>query len=479
MSYLNQIILGNHMQKRLSKQSFLVYTLALILTIAPIRFTLAEEEPSPPNNALYFALLADMSANRGLKQEALAYYQQALSLSADPALAKQATFAAVMFEDARAAIQSVKRWAELDQKSLEASLIAVTLLSEESSAAILPFLQQALNLKTPDLDQEILEIQSRLSKKSANHLKNAIFSLAKENPHNPEALLMAAQSAAAENDVKNAKRWSNDALAIKPDLSRAIELKAKIIQHEESSLTNALKYLKKAIANYPNDLDLKLFYANFLLDNDFTAEAIQTLKPLMSDKTFGGLAALLLGEIYLKAEDLDAAHDALYHALAFSNAKMGAAYLLGDIAEQKNKTLEAVQWFSEIPEGPYHMPAVIRAVFLLKKTHAFSEAIQLIQNSHPSNIEEEKYLLVLEIELLNVNKQSEEAYALATELVSKLPNDPDILYSRALTAIHLQQWGLAEKDLLEILKQNPQHNNAIETLAELENLKHKATLIPN
>jgi len=460
------------MQKRLSKQSFLVYTLALILTIVPTQLLFADETPNPDNNVLYLVLAAEMATHRGLKTEALEYYQRATQLSSDPAVASQATLIAILFEDSSVAIQQVKQWAALDQNSLEAALIAVTLLSEESSDAILPYLQQALNLKTLDLDQEILEIQSRLNKKSAIHLKNAVFLLAKKNPNNSQALLIAAQSAAAQSDVKNAKRYANEALTLKPDLSRAIALKAKIIHHEESSPTNALNYLKIAVNNYPNDAELKLFYANFLLDNDFTAASIQELKPLMLDKTLGGLAALLLGEIYLKTENLDLAEKTLMHALAFPNAKMGAAYLLGDINEQKNKIPEAVQWYTEIFDGPYHMPAVIRAIFLLKKIQAYSEAIQLIQNSRPSNLEEEKYLLVLEIELLNANKQSEEAYVLANELVSKLPNDTDILYSRALTAIHLEQWGLAEKDLLEILKQNPKHSNAIDTLAELEDRKH-------
>jgi len=447
--------------------NILVYTLALILTIAPFKAISADEllPFSPEKNTLYLVLMAEMATTRGLKKEALKYYRMAAHLSSDPAVAEQATLSAVTFEASNEAIQNAKRWAALDPKNLQAQLVTLTLLADQPVETLLPYLQQSLNISPIDLDQEVLEIQSHLTKNSAKNLKNAIFLLAKTNSSNPQALLMAAQSAAEQNDVKNAKRWTNAALEIKPELTRAIELKTKIIYHEEASFHNALNYLKPAVTLYPKDAELRLFYANFLFENDATTESIHELNHLVSHPTLGGIAALFLGEIYLKQENFSEASKALYLALSFPQSKAGAQYLLGEIAEQNGKPLEAIQWYNHITAGSYHMPATLRSVFLLKKEKAYSEAIQVVQNSHPTNLEEEKYLLSLEIELLNANKQSDEAYALVNELVSKLPNDTDILYSRAMTAIKLKHLALAEKDLLNILGQNPEHANALNALS--------------
>jgi tetratricopeptide (TPR) repeat protein len=449
-----------------SRPNILVYTLAIILTIAPFP-AIPLDEPLqylPEKNTLYLVLMAEMATTRGLKRDALKYYGMAASLSTDPAVAEQATLSAVNFEAPIEAIKNAKRWATLDSKNLQAQLVALTLLANQSTGEILPYLQQALNIAPIDLDQEVLEIQSQLTKSSAKNLKNAMIMLAKANPFNPQALLMAAQSAAEQNDVQNAKRWANAALEIKPELTRAIELKTKIIYYEEASSKNALNYLKNAVELYPKDAELRLFYANFLFENDAVTESIHALNQILSNPELGGVAALFLGEIYLKQENIENASKALHLALSFANSKAGAEYLLGEIAEQNNKPAEAIQWYSHISKGPYHMPATLRAAFLLKKAKAYPEAIQLVQNSHPTNIEEEKYLLCLEIELLNANKQSDEAYALVNELVSKLPNDADMLYSRAITAIKLKQLSLAEKDLLHVVAQNPEHANALNAL---------------
>ncbi len=46
----------------------------------------------------------------------------------------------------------------------------------------------------------------------------------------------------------------------------------------------------------------------------------------------------------------------------------------------------------------------------------------------------------------------------------KIPHDEDVLYSHAVTAIKLKKWETAETDLKEILKQNPNHANALNAL---------------
>src|SRR4029077_6164849 len=59
---------------------------------------------------------------------------------------------------------------------------------------------------------------------------------------------------------------------------------------------------------------------------------------------------------------------------------------------------------------------------------------------------------------------SDEALQLTNDILIKIPLDEDVLYSRAITAIKLKKWEMAETDLKQILKQNPNNANALNAL---------------
>ncbi len=347
----------------------------------------------------------------------------------------------------------------------------MTLLIGESIEKTLPYLTKIIELDPLQTDNSIMEVQSRLSDNSAKNLKEALNIIAEARPTDPYAQLIAAESAIEQRDIKSATHWIDSALTQKPDLTRAIQLKARLIRHQKNADAPAISYIKKQLDKFPNDNELRFFYASALLDTDKTEEAKAELQKLTNDAKYGGSALLILADIHLKEKDLNAAIKALKKAQTFSNAVDGAEYLLGETEELQGNHAAAIERYSNVDKGPYQIPAVLRAVTLLKKTQSYQEAITLLHNSTPITFEEQKQLLLTEIELLNANKDSEEALQLANDILAKLPNDEDVLLMRAITATNLEQWDIAENDLKQIIHQNPNNTNALNALETLKKLK--------
>ncbi|HQZ87538.1 MAG TPA: tetratricopeptide repeat protein [Gammaproteobacteria bacterium] len=426
----------------------------------------ATAEPSVKQNnlILYNILVAEIAASRGMRSIALHYYLKAIQQTNDPGVAEASTLLAISLEAPNEALISAECWAKEDPLNLQAQLITMTLLISQSVDKALPYLTRVIELDPKQIDHPIMEVQSRLSESSAKNLKEALNKIALARPNDPYAHLIAAESAVEQRDMNSATQWVDSALNQKPDLTSAIELKARLIRYQKNSDTPAIRFIKKQLEIFPKNNELRFFYANVLLDTAQTEAAKTELHQLTEDSKYGGSALLILADIYLKEKQWKEASNALKKAKKFPDAMDGAEYLLGQIDELQDNKSAAVERYSNVTKGPYQIPAVLRAIALLKETQSYKEAIYLIHNSNPSTFEEQKQLLLMEIDLLNESKTPDEAMQLANDILIKLPLDEDVLYSRAVTAIKLKKWEMAETDLKQILKQNPNNANALNAL---------------
>jgi tetratricopeptide (TPR) repeat protein len=413
---------------------------------------------------LFMLLVAEMAASRNMNSLALENYIRAAELTQNPAIAAQSTQLAIEMEAPSEALLSAKLWAKTAPQDTQAQMITVILLIGQSSDQAIPYLKRALDLSPMEVGQHIAAIQSKLPDDSAKNLEEALTKIAAERPKDAYAHLAAAQSAAGLGDIQNAKRWVDSALSITPNLTNALILKTRLIRYEDTSDRKALNFLAKKLEQFPKNSELRLFYASALLDNKSLEEAKKELLRITTDKTFGGQALLFLGEIYLKENKIKEAENVLLKATNFSTSKDAAEYLLGEKEVREGHVDRAIQWFSNVAPGNYHVSAMLRAVELLKVKKAYKDAIYLLHNSSPSTLGEQKQLLLAEIDLLTLSKQTEEAFELANDILVKLPDDEEVLFVHATTASKLAKWETAERDLKKILKQNPNNANALNAL---------------
>lgn len=424
----------------------------------------AELPATKRQDIIYKILLAEIAASRNDSATALQNYTQASKITQDPMVAEQSTQLAINLQAPLEASQSAELWAKTAPDNLQAQLIAMTLTIGHSADKALPYLTRAIDLNPAEIDQYILEIQARLSEKSVHNLNEALIKLVSLKPENAYVLLTAAQSSSQLGQIKEGNQLVDSALKYRPNLTHAIQLKARLIRYEAKNDDSALKFLAKKVEAFPENNELRLFFANALLDNGDNIDAKAHLNQIKNNKELGGQALILLGQIALKENKFIEAMDALKAALEYPQSRDSAQFLLGDAEERQGHIKEALGWYTNIGAGNFQTPAFLHAVSILKKQKNYKEAIYLLHNASPNTVEEQKQLILAEIDLLNTSKSSEEAMQLANDILSKLPADADVLYIHAITASQQKKWDVAEADLKKILQQNPNNANALNAL---------------
>lgn len=423
-----------------------------------------EKQSSAHRQLLYTLLVAEMAASRNNPNIALTYYLQAARDSRDPAIASQATQLAVQYQAPLPATMAAEMWAQFAPDDLQAQMVASTLLIGQSVEKTIPYLTQAIIIAPEEVNRNIVNIQSRLSEKSANNLKSAFDSIAKARPDDGQAHVAAAQTAATVGDIETANAWVDSALKLNPNSTNALQLKAKLIRYQDTNDKKALDFLADNVGKFPENTELRMFYASALLDANRLSDAKSQLKRLTEDKVYGGKALIYLAEIATQEEDIKDAHALLKKSLVFSDNKNQAQYLLGELAERQGQVNEAIRWYSLVGPGTYQVPAALRGALLYKNQKEYAKAIARLHESNPSTLEEQKLLILFEVDILSQSKQLEDAYSLISQVLAKLPSDPDVLLAHSLVAIELKQWDAAEQDLQAILVKNPRNSAALNAL---------------
>jgi tetratricopeptide (TPR) repeat protein len=141
-----------------------------------------------------------------------------------------------------------------------------------------------------------------------------------------------------------------------------------------------------------------------------------------------------------------------------------AKYFIGKIYEQQHDFGKAIEWYTQVNSGKYNVNAAIRAAMLLAIDNNFTAAIDVLDNSQPNSLTEQKKVILTRIELLVEANQYSEALMDVNAALNALPDDIDLLYARSLVASYLDNVKLAEQDLNQILAINPNNANALNAL---------------
>lgn len=461
-------------QERLPSSPFLTIVYPLIVLLAMFvgtgAFSEEEQGESPHQKLLYLLLVAEMAGNRQEGQLALQDYLKAATMSTDPEVAEAATRMAIELQAPKEATEAAEIWAKLAKDNLQAQLVATTLLIGQSVERALPYLETALDINASELSQNIIAIQSRLSETSSKNLNEALKRIALKRPKDPYAQLISAQSAADKSEIEVAKKAVNAALTLNPGLTPALQLKARLIRYEDDNDKAALQFLAEKVKKFDSNAELRLFYASALMDSKNFEEAKKQLIKISNDKTFGGQALLFLGEIYYNEKKFNDSKTQFKKAIEFPQTRDSARYMLGQVTENIGEKEEAIGLFSGITEGPYHVPAFIRAANILKSKQSFDEAIYLLHEANATTEEEQKLLFFTEIEILFANKKADEAMAQLDDILIKRPTDEDVLLVHGMAAAKLKKWEVAESDFKKIITQNPNNANALNALASVVSL---------
>lgn len=476
-----------------------VYMLMLVLTLSPVTVAATNSNSNSEQklSSNYYDLVlrfltAEMAANRNIPNVALNNYMQIAKESLDPEVAKIATEYALESMALEKALEAAEIWSKSAPDEIQPHMVAMSLVINQSQDAAIPFLKSALKIKDDDLDDHLLSVMSRLNAESRVNMLDAVEKILNEEKiDNIYAYLAGAQIAAHSSRIKNAEKWLEKVITEDATITSAIELKAKIIRHKKNDDEPALKFLQGVLKQQPNNNRLKMFYTKALLDNYKHDLAIPELNALIKTEDYNEEARNILAEIHIAKEKFSKARELLAKNVDSKEFGSKAKFLLGQIAENQNKHKKAIEWYSSIVESNYHIPAYLRAVYLLALQDEFNQAIKLLHDANPSNFVEQKQISLTEIDLLIENGDLDEALQETNYVLQFSPNDIELLYSRSLIANLLKEIEMAELDLRKILEIEPNHANALNALGftltstpekrpeAMELIKKAISLVPN
>ena len=288
----------------------------------------------------------------------------------------------------------------------------------------------------------------------------AIESLSSRWPDDDEVAIAATLLARLQQDWPRAESLILPVLRRSPNDVRSIMLWTQL--QIDQSVEDPLERLVDAIADYPENTELRLQYARLLgAEGDYSGARAQfaillELEPNNPDMI--STAALLDFELEL----YDAALAKFLQLIALEARLDEAFYYVGRIQAADDRYSEAIEAFGSVGPSREFRDAKVRAAQVLIDTAFASDIRQFFdaqRRTYPSSAEQ---LFLLEAESLrDWSGESLEAYDRG---LAAFPQSFSLLYGRAM--IHESEGSLwaMEQDLRRILAQDPNHAATLNAL---------------
>lgn len=449
-----------------TKHSIHVVALTLLALITPPAWA---EKSAPLADetvrALEPTLAGEFALQAGKLDEAATAYLEAARAGNDATLAERATRIALLAKDNKRAAEALALWRKLGGDALAQSAADATLAlrrGDERKAR-----RQLNTLLAADGDSGwqqavgVLGIGARDPEQAARLLGQLLDDEA--IPAKLPAWLAFGGLAQKLDQDALAERIVDEVVRRFPGEPRVALLRASQLReagkHDEAR--KVLSALDPALLMVP---ELRLAVAAEYDElGDYPAAAATLSRGLQDDQTYALRASLLA-----RAEDKTAL-TTLYEELRRDAAKPDPQrrLLLGQIAEFLKRFDEALAWYRGVPGGEQRRPAKLRAANVLHELDRGDEAYQALRDlqadaSAPEDARRDAYILEAELRNKDKNGVGElDAYARG---LAAFPDDPDILYARALGWERRDDVARAEADFRKILVADPDSTAALNAL---------------
>lgn len=416
-------------------------------------------------NLLYDVLVAEIAGYQGKLDQSLDYYLEAADRSQSPAVAERAARIALFARDYSKARRAVQRWVELAPENIDAHRTLALLylregLLEESAQQF----ESVLNLAQSQTEQAYLLIARLLAREhDADAALKVMGLLADRHPEDADAAYAQANLALQSDRLDTALASIERALQLKPDWPEASLTRAHILMRMEK-IDEAIVGMKSVLRAHRDSRDLRIGFARLLAEAGRFEEARQQFDALLKQSPRDPDLLYTISLLSLEGEHFDLAERYLKRLIKTGKRTEDANYFMGVLAEKREQLDRAMTWYRKVNSGERALDAHIRIAALLAQQGKIEQARAELRK-FPANSEEVAARLVLsELDLLRQAKQYEEAMQVADSALTRLPEDNDILYARAMLAEKLDRIDLLESDLKRILEREPDNAHALNAL---------------
>lgn len=351
---------------------------------------------SSKKSALYHVMLGEMALKRQRMPEAKAAYLTAMDLTGDKRVAEKACRVALGQSDYSSALRASDRWTEIDPNDIKGWRVGMMICAqlERPGAAAVRALQ--LIRRHPDgLVDGYAEVHKALSVHPKSNEVDATYrALAALDKSAAYPWTLRGLNAARLGDYDAALEYADRALRLDANDSRAKIMKAQVWS-ELGDVPKAIAYLDAEVARQPNNVDLRLSYAKYLITMERKPAAraqyqrVVELQPANDEALFAaGLLDYEQGE--LKTAKKYFAALLRYAEVSKNEVQRSVAHFyLGQVAEDQQLYVTAASHFADVT-GERKFDAQVglgRLHFKAEEYEAGHKAFAQLRVEHPLKAE--------------------------------------------------------------------------------------------
>jgi tetratricopeptide (TPR) repeat protein len=414
---------------------------------------------------LFQLLVAELAVQREQPHVAAQTYLELARETRDPRIAQRATEVAWNSRFVDAALEAAGIWLQADPQSAQArQVIAALLVNQERLDEAQPYLEKWLDAGGEDLGQAFLQLNSLLARhKDKLGVLKLMQALAGPYAGVPEARLAVAQAAWNAEEPEIALAEARAALELRPDWELAALFVAQALARRSNE--EAARYLGEYLERYPGAREARLNYARLLVSGNEYGEARRQFEVLVGENPQNADVAMAVALLALQAKDFDVAERHFRRVLELNHKSPDVArFYLGQLAEERNRHDEALQWYSSVGPGEQFVSAQARYASVLAKQGRLNEARKHLKEVSAQNAQQRVLLTQVEAQLLREASAYQEAFDLLGAALEKLPNYPELLYDHALAAEKVDRIDILEKNLRRLIELRPDHAHAYNAL---------------
>ena len=415
--------------------------------------------------AVYQVLLGEIALQRGDLDLASTVYADLAARTRDPKIFARAVEVAGYARRFDLALATARLWVEADPSSAKAQqLMASVMILANKLDDLAPNLIRMLEVDKDSLGENLLGLNRMLAR---NPDRQAVFRLI-DQVCLPffgvaEAHYAVAVAAASAGMKDRALAESRRALELRPDWEMAALLQAQLLIRE--SPDQAVSFLQGFVERNPNARDVQLHLARALVAEKRYGEAKRYFDQLLLDYPDNPDIVYPVAILALQQNDKVLAEAQLKHFLTLRVAdKNYAYYYLGQIAEEGNRSAEALAYYASVSGGEQYLPAQIRSAHIFVEQGQLDAARKLLAEAKVSTEDERIQLIIAEAGLLRDAKQAQAAFDLLDHALAARPDQPELLYETALLAEKIERMDVLETRLRKLIELRPESAQAYNAL---------------
>lgn len=416
-----------------------------------------------PTETLYSLLTAEIAGSRAQYDLALSNYVQQARETRDPQIAERATMIARYLGNNSVAMEMAQIWVKAAPHSKDAlANISMAHMQAGQLREAFEFSRRLLDEGGEPLFQNIAANAASIEDIPRALLLNDFVTQLQSHPEDEQLMVGTGILLQQQGKYDEAMNLAHQTLKVHPRSIPAAILEANLL-HQLKRDQEAIAKMASLLEFYPENTSLRQQYARILAHHDM--ELAQEQFTILTRQLPGnGDLLLSLGIIALERKDAETARNAFEELLDRDLHISTSHYYLGRMAEARNDQPAAIIHYLQVESGNDFLSATINLLDIFVRQEDFLSAQQHTNRLRLRFPDQSEALYLLHGQTLLKHNYLLEADAVLSEGLASFATSTRLLFARAMLNNQRKRIAAAERDLRQILKQQPDNIAALNSL---------------